>query len=88
MRVQKKNQYAERIAFKVVKIKSLALHINNQKKVFWYLQQKIDKISSWNMILIFCIQEKSIILAHAMYYWLLLQIHMCDKTGFVVQRHI
>ncbi len=34
LRVQKKNQNVEKIAFKVGKIKSLAMHITNQKLSF------------------------------------------------------
>ncbi len=35
MRVQKKNQNFEKIAFKVVQIKFLAMHITNQKLSFY-----------------------------------------------------
>ncbi len=43
-----KNRNIEKIIFKVVQMKFLAMHINNQK-LSWY----IYIISSWNMILIF-----------------------------------
>ncbi len=43
----KKNPNIEKIIFKVVQIKLLAMHINNQK-LSWY----IYTISSWSMILI------------------------------------
>jgi len=49
-------------------------------------------ISSWNMfftsLMIFGIKEKSIILTHTMYYWLLPHIPVRHVTGFVVQGHI
>ncbi len=43
LRVHKK-QNVEKIAFKVVKIKFLAMHITNQKYFFLYLQKEIYKI--------------------------------------------
>ncbi len=39
----------EKIIFKVVQMKFLAMHITNQNEVLIYLRYKI---SSWNMILI------------------------------------
>ncbi len=48
LRVQK-NLNIEKIAFKVVQMKSLEMHITNQK-VLIYLRQEMYKISSWNMI--------------------------------------
>ncbi len=44
-----KNLNIEKIAFKVVQIKFLAMHINNQKLRFDIFTVQI---SSWNMILI------------------------------------
>ncbi len=64
----------EKITFKVVQIKFLAMHINNQKYVLIYLR---SVISSWNMNLIsndFWHKRKMISLSHTMYCWLLLQI--------------
>ena len=46
----KKSQNIEKIAFKVVQMKSLAQHITHKNKVLIYLRQEIYKISSWNMI--------------------------------------
>ncbi len=47
------NLHIEKMAFKVVQIKSLAMHITNKKgqvlRCLWY---DIFKISSWYMILI------------------------------------
>ncbi len=47
LRVQQ-NQNIEKIAFKVVQLKSLAMHITNQKLSFDIFME-IYKISSWNM---------------------------------------
>ncbi len=46
------NLNIEKIIFKVVQIKFLAMHINNQKLRFDIFMVGIYKISSWNMILI------------------------------------
>ncbi len=48
--MQKKNLNADKIAFKVVQMKCLAMHITKQKKVLIYLLLEIYKISAWNMI--------------------------------------
>ncbi len=45
-----KNLNIEKITFKVVQMKFLAMHINNQK--FCFDTFTVQKISSWNMILI------------------------------------
>ncbi len=44
-----KNLNIEKIIFKVVQMKILAMHINNKKYVLIYLRYKIP---SWNMIFI------------------------------------
>ncbi len=51
--MQNKNANIEKITFKVVQIKFLAIHITNQKLSFdIFTVKKKYKISSWNMILI------------------------------------
>ncbi len=50
MILQKKNLNIEKITFKVVQMKFLAIHITNKKKKWIHLQYEIYKISSWNMI--------------------------------------
>ncbi len=44
------NLNIKKIAFKVVQMKFLAMHITNQNYVFIYLQQEMQKICSWNKI--------------------------------------
>ncbi len=46
----KKNQNIEKITFKVVQMKFLAMHITNKKLGFYIFTVEIYKISSWNMI--------------------------------------
>ncbi len=72
-----------KIAFTVVRIKSLAMHVTNQKIKFWYIYgRKCTKYihGTWsllNTLMIVGIKEKSIILTYAMYCWLLLLIYLC-----------
>ncbi len=71
----KKSKYWEN-HFKVVQIKFLAMHITNQKLSFDVFMignvQNIFMEHDLNILMIFGITEKFIILIHTMYCWLLL----------------
>ncbi len=73
-----KYQIIEKIAFKVVQMKFLAMHITNQKLSFNIFTVgnllNIFMEHDLNILMIFGIKEICIILTHTMYCWLLLQI--------------
>ncbi len=75
---KQKNLNIEKIIFKVVQMKFLAMHITNQKLSFdifmvWNFQN-IFMEHDFNILIIFGITEISIILTYTMYFCLFLQI--------------
>ncbi len=70
-----KNLNIEKIIFKVVQMKFLAMHITNQKLSFdIFTVHNIFMEHDLNILMIFGIKEKCTILTQTMYCWLLLQI--------------
>ncbi len=87
-----KNLNIEKITFKVVQMKFLAMHITNQKLSFDIFTvgnlQNIFMEHDLNILMIFVIKEKLIILTHTMYCCLLLQIGLYPCYTGIFVAHI
>ncbi len=76
-----KNLNIEKIIFKVVQIEFLTMHINNTKLGFniFTVENLLNIFVELdiNILMIFGIKEKFIILTHTVYCCLFLQIYLC-----------
>ncbi len=87
-----KNLNIEKIIFKVVQMKFLAMHITNQKLSFDIFMvgnlQNIFMEHDLNILMIFVIKEKCIIDSYNVLLSIATNIPVLLMTAFVLQRHI